>query len=268
MHEFWATASFHKHCIKFKLNNKRYSFDVETFRDMLQIFLNLPGQKFVDPPFEEEILSFMRELGYFGNIKLLSDVKVEILPQHWRTSGTIINKCLSEKVTGLNLLRLSRAQILWVMKESKVYKTYYAFATGKAIPKPKYIRQTTMEKTIQAPKASSDIRIKSVAKITRSGKKKQLVKGLETLSEIAFGSGAHEGTGVTPRVPDVPTYGSDDKQISWKSSDEEDDDDDESNIGKYEDDDGQEDNDDQDNDNDQGDGDKRIDSDNDGDEFV
>ncbi|GJT05092.1 hypothetical protein Tco_0839554 [Tanacetum coccineum] len=74
MHEFWATASFHKHCIKFKLNNKRYSFDVETFRDMLQICPNLPGQKFVDPPFEEEILAFMRELGYPENIKSLSDV--------------------------------------------------------------------------------------------------------------------------------------------------------------------------------------------------
>ncbi|GKC67855.1 hypothetical protein Tco_1100453 [Tanacetum coccineum] len=60
MHEFWATASFHKHCIKFKLNYKRYSFDVETFRDMLQICPNLQGQKFVDPPFEEEILAFMR----------------------------------------------------------------------------------------------------------------------------------------------------------------------------------------------------------------
>ncbi|GJS15216.1 hypothetical protein Tco_0409688 [Tanacetum coccineum] len=38
--------------------------------DMLQICPNLPGQKFVDPPFEEEILAFMRELGYPGNIKL------------------------------------------------------------------------------------------------------------------------------------------------------------------------------------------------------
>ncbi|GKF40600.1 hypothetical protein Tco_0123942, partial [Tanacetum coccineum] len=64
-------------------------------------------------------------------------------------------------------------------------------------------------------------------------------------------SGVHEGTGVTPGVPNVPTYGSDDEQISWKSSDEEDDND-ESNIGKDEDDDDQEDNDDQDNDNDQG----------------
>ncbi|GJV57158.1 hypothetical protein Tco_1458163 [Tanacetum coccineum] len=176
------------------------------------------------------------------------------------------------------------------MKESEAYKTYYAFATGKAIPKPKYVRRTTKEKTVQAPKASFGKRIKSAAKVTRSGKKKQLVEGLETLSEIALseaeqmklaiersktqlhssqpsGSGAHEGTGVTPGVPDVPTYGSDDEQISWKSSDEEDDDD-ESNIGKDEDDDDQEDNDDQDNDNDQGDGDERIDSDNDGDDFV
>ncbi|GJT39962.1 hypothetical protein Tco_0939827 [Tanacetum coccineum] len=130
------------------------------------------------------------------------------------------------------------------MKESEPYKTYYAFATGKAIRKPKYVHRTTKEKTIQAPKASSGKRIKSVTKVTRSGKKKQLAKGLET-----FGSGAHKGTGVTPGVPDVPTYGYDDEQISWKSSD-------------------QEDNGDQDNDDDQGNGDKRIDSDNDGDKFV
>ncbi|GJT12432.1 hypothetical protein Tco_0859474 [Tanacetum coccineum] len=43
MHEFWATVSFHKQCIKFKLNKKNHSFDLETFRDMLQICPNLPG---------------------------------------------------------------------------------------------------------------------------------------------------------------------------------------------------------------------------------
>ncbi|GJV45428.1 hypothetical protein Tco_1429964 [Tanacetum coccineum] len=42
---------------------------------MLQICPNLSGQKFEDPPFEEEILSFIRELGYPRDIKLLSDVK-------------------------------------------------------------------------------------------------------------------------------------------------------------------------------------------------
>ncbi|GKE31388.1 hypothetical protein Tco_1450710 [Tanacetum coccineum] len=42
------------------------------------------------------------------------------------------------------------------MKESEAYKTYYAFATEKAIPKLKYVRRTTKEKTVQAPKASSE----------------------------------------------------------------------------------------------------------------
>nr|GEV57513.1 hypothetical protein [Tanacetum cinerariifolium] len=164
------------------------------------------------------------------------------------------------------------------MKESKAYKTYYDFATGKAIPKPKYVRRSTKEKTKQAPKASLGKRIKSAAKVTRSGKKKQIDEGLETLSEIALskakqmklaiersktqlhisqpsGSGAHEGTGVIPGVADVPTYESDDEQISWESSDDEDDDD-ETSVSKDEVDNDQED------DDDQGDDDERIDSDN------
>ncbi|GJT59233.1 hypothetical protein Tco_1002766 [Tanacetum coccineum] len=85
----------------------------------------LPGQQFVDPPFEEDILTFVRELGYPGNIKHLSDVKVDILPQPWRTFGTIINKCLSAKVTGIDTLRLSRAQILWGLYHQKTLDYVY-----------------------------------------------------------------------------------------------------------------------------------------------
>ncbi|GKF07703.1 hypothetical protein Tco_0041927, partial [Tanacetum coccineum] len=268
MHEFWAIVSFHKPCIKFKLNTKKYSFDLETFRDTLQICPNLPGQKFVDPPFEEEILAFIRKLGYSGDIKSLSDVKVDTLHQPKRTFGTIINKCLSGKVTGLDQLRLARPQIMWgmyyqknvdyvyllyedlvyqiekkeskrnkdmyyprftkfiinhfmskdqsipkrnkvdwhmakddpilttmrfipkhetvqkysailpdtltnqAMKESDAYKTYYDFATGKVIPKPKYVQPSTREKTIQAPKSSPGKRLKTIAKVAKSGKKK------------------------------------------------------------------------------------------------
>nr|GEV33047.1 reverse transcriptase domain-containing protein [Tanacetum cinerariifolium] len=73
-------------------------------RDMLQICPNLPRQKFVDPPFKEEILAFMRELGYPGNIKSLSDVKVEILPQPWRTFRIVINKYLS----GMDIANITR----------------------------------------------------------------------------------------------------------------------------------------------------------------
>ncbi|GJT61182.1 hypothetical protein Tco_1004715, partial [Tanacetum coccineum] len=86
----------------------------------------------------------------------------------------------------------------------------------------------------------------ATAKVTKSGKKKQPAKGLETLSEIALteaaqmkivtkrsktqfhsshasGSGADEGIGVSLGVPDIPTYESEDEKISWKSSEENDD---------------------------------------------
>ncbi|GKA58230.1 hypothetical protein Tco_0757418 [Tanacetum coccineum] len=345
MHEFWATVSFHKQCIKFKLNKKNHSFDLETFRDMLQICPNLPGQKFVDPPFEEEILAFIRKLGYSGDIKSLSDVKVDTLHQPWRTFGTIINKCLSGKVTGLDQLRISRAQIIWgmyyqknvdyvyllwedlvyqienkvskknkdmyyprftkviinhfmskdqsiprrnkvdwhmakddpilttmrfipkhetvqkygailpdtltnqAMKESDAYKTYYDFATGKVIPKPKKEEATCS-------------RISEIS-LSEADQMKRITKRSKTQfhSSHASGSGANEGTGVSPRVPDVPTYGSEDGQISWKSSDE--DDDDEVSMCKDDDDNADnEDDDDQDDDNEQ------TESDNDGDDFV
>ncbi|GKF86825.1 hypothetical protein Tco_0254652, partial [Tanacetum coccineum] len=46
----------------------------------------------------------------------------------------------------------------------------------------------------------------------------------ETHSSHASGSGADEGTGVSPGVPDAPDYDSDD-DISWKSSKDDQDDD-------------------------------------------
>ncbi|GJR11658.1 hypothetical protein Tco_0794310 [Tanacetum coccineum] len=103
------------------MNKKSYSFDLDTFRNMLQICPKLPGQHFVDTLFEEDILAFMRELGYLGTIKLLSDVQVDLLPQPWRTFATIINKCLSGKVTGIDTLKknsTSRLRILLGFKSS------------------------------------------------------------------------------------------------------------------------------------------------------
>ncbi|GKE32653.1 hypothetical protein Tco_1451975, partial [Tanacetum coccineum] len=80
-----------------------------------------------------------------------------------------------------------------------------------------------------------------------------------------------EGTCSKPGVLDVPTYGSDDEQISWKSSDEEDNDevamsDDDDDKADNQDDDGQEY--DVQDDKDQDDDDEQTDSDNDGDDFV
>ncbi|GJY57372.1 hypothetical protein Tco_0456487 [Tanacetum coccineum] len=86
---------------------------------MLKICPKLPCQKFEEPPLEEDILSFIRDLGHTGEIKFLSDVNVNHMHQPWRSFAAIINKCLSGKTTALESLHLSHAQILWGMYHNK-----------------------------------------------------------------------------------------------------------------------------------------------------
>ncbi|GJT94928.1 hypothetical protein Tco_1090446 [Tanacetum coccineum] len=189
------------------------------------------------------------------------------------------------------------------IKDFESYKEYYAIASGAEPPKTKASvkkKQAGSDKTKTPPTAKGK-RLKTSAKAAKPAKQKQpaktsKAKGLTVLSEVALtevekmklatkrsriqthssqasGSGVDEGTSRKPGVPDVSTYGSDDEQISWKSSDEENDDE----VGMSDDDDNDDDdnnnndngqkydgqdNEGQDNDNEQ------TDSDNDGDDFV
>ncbi|GKC99388.1 hypothetical protein Tco_1169663 [Tanacetum coccineum] len=56
-----------------------------------------------------------KNLDIKGDIKSITEVVVNHMYQPWRTFAAIINKCLSQKITGLDKLRLLRAQILWGM---------------------------------------------------------------------------------------------------------------------------------------------------------
>nr|GEW03440.1 hypothetical protein [Tanacetum cinerariifolium] len=127
-------------------------------------------KKFIDPPFEEEILAFIRKLGHSGDIKTLPDVKM---------------------ILYVNLIEHLEPLSTNVLVEPNDYKTYYAFASGEEIPKPKYARPSTMEKTVQLPKASPGQKLKTTTKVAKYGKKKlpatvPKAKGLETLSEVAL----------------------------------------------------------------------------------
>ncbi|GJX01821.1 hypothetical protein Tco_0185734 [Tanacetum coccineum] len=84
MQEFWATNYIHHSSLRFKMNGK--------------------SQKFEDPSFEEEILSFIRDLGHTREIKVLTDVNVNHMHQPWISFAAIINKCLSGKTTALENL--------------------------------------------------------------------------------------------------------------------------------------------------------------------
>ncbi|GJS53546.1 hypothetical protein Tco_0626908 [Tanacetum coccineum] len=70
MHQFWATVNKHNASYRFKIDNKRFSMNVEVFREILNICPRIPGQEFDEPPSEEEALSFIRDLGHYEEIKV------------------------------------------------------------------------------------------------------------------------------------------------------------------------------------------------------
>ncbi|GJT99607.1 hypothetical protein Tco_1109946 [Tanacetum coccineum] len=69
-----ATASVHKSSIRFTINKKKVSLDVDMFREILLFCPKIPGQKFEDLLLEHDILSFFRDLGHSGDIIYLTDV--------------------------------------------------------------------------------------------------------------------------------------------------------------------------------------------------
>nr|GEU33880.1 hypothetical protein [Tanacetum cinerariifolium] len=54
-----------------------------------------------------------RSILHRGAIRRLTDVNINKLHQPWKSFAAIINKCLTEKSSGYDSLRLSQAQILW-----------------------------------------------------------------------------------------------------------------------------------------------------------
>nr|GEU39891.1 hypothetical protein [Tanacetum cinerariifolium] len=104
-----ATVSTHHHSLRLKMNDRSHTLNVENFKDMLHIYPRLPGQSFEDPPLEEEILSFIRDLGHIGETK---DTHVY---------GAILPAGLTNQE----------------MLDSKAYKEYYAVASGAKPPKEK-----------------------------------------------------------------------------------------------------------------------------------
>ncbi|GKD41676.1 hypothetical protein Tco_1261883 [Tanacetum coccineum] len=91
MHQFWNTIKkIGKTDAYFKLDKKKCRVDIEVFHEILQICPRLLDQDFVELPSKEDLLTFIKELGYSG-----------------------------KKSTGLKRLRESRAQVLWAMYNKK-----------------------------------------------------------------------------------------------------------------------------------------------------
>nr|GEV93010.1 hypothetical protein [Tanacetum cinerariifolium] len=217
--------------------NHRLNYTLKSNEPTLQVICpRLLGQKFEDPLFEEEILSFIRDLGYTGEIKVLIVVNVNYMHQPWRSFAAIINRCLSGKTIGLDSLRLSH---------SKAYKEYYVVASRAEPPKAKTKYKKKEDEFVTSSKsktalASKGSRLKSSTKVAKTAKKKQpatmpKTKGLAILSEVHDEqqqkvTGTNQGACVRPEVPDVPKYALESDEESWTFSQDEDDTDEETDV--------------------------------------
>ncbi|GJY70794.1 retrovirus-related pol polyprotein from transposon TNT 1-94 [Tanacetum coccineum] len=111
MHQFWDFVYKHDTFYRFKIDKrKRFKLNLEVFRDIFKICPRVQGQDFDALPTDEEIVSFLRDLGHnMGKSNHSMKLCRSNAHQPWRTFAALINRSLSGKTTGLDKLRLSRA---------------------------------------------------------------------------------------------------------------------------------------------------------------
>nr|GFB09476.1 hypothetical protein [Tanacetum cinerariifolium] len=206
--EFRATATIHHHSIRFKMDNKKHIVNLESFREMLHICPRLSHKPFVEPPFEEEILAFLRFLRHIGAIRRLTDVEhkytqksnemyyprfMKVIIHHFMSKDPSIprrNKVIWHYVRDDHMFTtiklVSRHQntqqfgaLLPIeltnkdIRNSNAYKEYYAVATGATPPKPKAsVRKTRSSSgtTITPPTAAAGPRLTTFDKDKQAAK--------------------------------------------------------------------------------------------------
>ncbi|GKA82541.1 hypothetical protein Tco_0789289 [Tanacetum coccineum] len=171
MRQFWNTIKKigKTYAYDFKLDKKKCRVDTEVFRKILQICPRLPDQDFVELPSEEDLLTFIKELGAsLGNQRDLIDsgnhelkscglctikgmlimllysektlcikLTIEI---HQRFTKVIINHFISKdnSISMKNRINLYIARddsLLGALNFIYIYETYLDYATGKVPPK-------------------------------------------------------------------------------------------------------------------------------------
>ncbi|GJV48703.1 hypothetical protein Tco_1438915 [Tanacetum coccineum] len=75
MHQFWDSVYKHDTFYRFKMDKKkRFKLNMEVFKDIFKIYPRIQGHDFDALPTDEEIMSFLRDLGHTGEIHSINDV--------------------------------------------------------------------------------------------------------------------------------------------------------------------------------------------------
>ncbi|GJR31515.1 hypothetical protein Tco_1107747 [Tanacetum coccineum] len=221
MHQFWNCIYKHDDFYRFKIDKKkRFKLTLEVFKEICP---RVHGRDFDPLPSEEDTVSFLRDLDHTRVINSLNDVINDQMHQPWRTFAALINRSLSGKTTGLDKLRLSRAQIIWGMwvppkvarkfKKASPSKKESDLVPGDKEPVKKGKRLKTPAKKSASKPATVALTEKALLKEVRKKSLKDFHKthpsGSGTVAvkppsvEKITPPITSEGTGEKPGVPDV-----------------------------------------------------------------
>ncbi|GJV92754.1 hypothetical protein Tco_1540567, partial [Tanacetum coccineum] len=101
--------------LHFLLANKKCRVDAEVFKKILDICPRVKGEEFTKLQNDDNIITFLIDLGYKGPLHKYTNMYVDHMSQPWRTLAAIIHKCLSGKTASNDRLRKSRIDIMWGM---------------------------------------------------------------------------------------------------------------------------------------------------------
>nr|GEX99006.1 hypothetical protein [Tanacetum cinerariifolium] len=183
----------------------------------------LPDQPFNIPLFtDEEIVPFIYELGYTGNIKTFSELVIDHMHQPLRTFVFVINRCISGKAIGLDKPSGAKDP-----KKERKFKMHASLKLKTVPVSPKEPIKKPAKKTVPTRKSSKSqavFIIKDTPGISTQGGYKEKQERLSYLLDTQF------------RVPDVPKYQFKSNDESWGDSEDDDNDDDSDDVSKGDDD--------------------------------
>nr|GEV40019.1 hypothetical protein [Tanacetum cinerariifolium] len=171
---------------------------------------------YIEPPSHEETDSFIKEIGYKGDLESIIKTFTDHMYQPWRTFAAINNKCLSGKTSRFDQIKLPRAKILWGMYYKK--DPNISLELSKPISKTEAKEQEatrlvheTHERIVIEKSTGTRKQIGVVFKDTLTVLKKKPVDQYQKLK------GLSGGAGLIPEVPDEPKVNSTATDVSKES---------------------------------------------------
>ncbi|GJS14909.1 hypothetical protein Tco_0409381 [Tanacetum coccineum] len=158
--------------------------------------------------------TFLRDLWSSREDKVIIDVNVNKLHQPWRSFAAVyqtsvleweLNNQKQKQVSIRSKLDLTSQRLLQLLKEKRLKTSAKAAKTAKK-------KQPTKTSKAKGLTVLSEVALTEVEQMKLAIKRSLI----ESHSSHASGSAIDKGTGSKPGVPGVPTYGSDEEQISWK----------------------------------------------------